>query len=99
MHRAMSAGAIAGFRSRARRIAGREPTSRSERSTTTLARSPPAAPSRAAIGNKIAIDMINEKGGVEGHKIIVDRGRRAVQDRRRHQRGRAACSTTSRSTC
>jgi branched-chain amino acid transport system substrate-binding protein len=25
----------------------------------------------AAIGNKIAIDMINEKGGVEGHKIIV----------------------------
>ena len=23
----------------------------------------------AAIGNKIAIDMINEKGGVEGHKI------------------------------
>jgi branched-chain amino acid transport system substrate-binding protein len=24
----------------------------------------------AAIGNKIAIDMINEKGGVEGHKII-----------------------------
>ncbi|HWE17756.1 MAG TPA: ABC transporter substrate-binding protein [Hyphomicrobiaceae bacterium] len=25
----------------------------------------------AAIGNKIAIDMINEKGGVEGHKIIA----------------------------
>jgi branched-chain amino acid transport system substrate-binding protein len=25
----------------------------------------------AAIGNKIAIDMINERGGVEGHKIIV----------------------------
>src|SRR5262245_52285000 len=25
----------------------------------------------AAIGNKIAIDMINEKGGVEGHKIVV----------------------------
>ncbi len=25
----------------------------------------------AAIGNKIAIDMVNEKGGVEGHKIIV----------------------------
>ena len=25
----------------------------------------------AAIGNKIAIDMINEKGGVEGHKIIM----------------------------
>ena len=24
----------------------------------------------AAIGNKIAIDMINEKGGVEGHKLI-----------------------------
>src|SRR5438445_8500025 len=24
----------------------------------------------AAIGNKIAIDMINEKGGVEGHKIL-----------------------------
>jgi branched-chain amino acid transport system substrate-binding protein len=24
----------------------------------------------AAIGNKIAIDMVNEKGGVEGHKII-----------------------------
>ena len=24
----------------------------------------------AAIGNKIAIDMINEKGGIEGHKII-----------------------------
>ena len=24
----------------------------------------------AAIGNKIAIDMINEKGGVEGHKIV-----------------------------
>jgi branched-chain amino acid transport system substrate-binding protein len=25
----------------------------------------------AAIGNRIAIDMINEKGGVEGHKIIA----------------------------
>jgi branched-chain amino acid transport system substrate-binding protein len=25
----------------------------------------------AAIGNKIAFDMINEKGGVEGHKIIA----------------------------
>ena len=25
----------------------------------------------AAIGNKIAIDMVNEKGGVEGHKIIA----------------------------
>ena len=25
----------------------------------------------AAIGNKIAVDMINEKGGVEGHKIIA----------------------------
>jgi branched-chain amino acid transport system substrate-binding protein len=25
----------------------------------------------AAIGNKIAIDMVNEKGGVEGHKIVV----------------------------
>src|SRR5262245_63603297 len=25
----------------------------------------------AFIGNKIAIDMINEKGGVEGHKIIA----------------------------
>jgi branched-chain amino acid transport system substrate-binding protein len=25
----------------------------------------------AAIGNKIAIDMINERGGVEGHKIVV----------------------------
>jgi branched-chain amino acid transport system substrate-binding protein len=25
----------------------------------------------AAIGNKIAIDMINEKGGVEGHKIVA----------------------------
>ena len=25
----------------------------------------------AAIGNKIAIDMVNEKGGVEGHKIIT----------------------------
>ncbi len=25
----------------------------------------------AAIGNKIAIDMINERGGVEGHKIIA----------------------------
>jgi branched-chain amino acid transport system substrate-binding protein len=25
----------------------------------------------AAIGSKIAIDMINEKGGVEGHKIIL----------------------------
>jgi branched-chain amino acid transport system substrate-binding protein len=24
----------------------------------------------AQIGNKIAIDMINEKGGVEGHKIV-----------------------------
>jgi len=24
----------------------------------------------AAIGNRIAIDMINEKGGVEGHKIV-----------------------------
>jgi branched-chain amino acid transport system substrate-binding protein len=24
----------------------------------------------AAIGNKIAIDMINEKGGVDGHKIV-----------------------------
>src|SRR5205085_12395880 len=24
----------------------------------------------ASIGNKIAIDMINEKGGVEGHKIV-----------------------------
>src|SRR3954449_5427082 len=24
----------------------------------------------AGIGNKIAIDMINEKGGVEGHKIV-----------------------------
>ena len=44
----------------------------------------------AAIGNKIAIDMINEKGGVAGHKIVCDRGRRAVQDRRRHQRGGAA---------
>ena len=53
----------------------------------------------AAIGNKIAIDMINEKGGVEGHKIVADRRRRAVQDRRRHQRGRAAARTTTRSTC
>jgi branched-chain amino acid transport system substrate-binding protein len=25
----------------------------------------------ASIGNKIAIDMINEKGGVEGHKIVA----------------------------
>jgi branched-chain amino acid transport system substrate-binding protein len=25
----------------------------------------------AAIGNKIAIDMINERGGVEGHKIVA----------------------------
>jgi branched-chain amino acid transport system substrate-binding protein len=25
----------------------------------------------AAIGNKIAIDMVNEKGGVEGHKIVA----------------------------
>jgi len=25
----------------------------------------------AAIGNKIAIDMVNEKGGVEGHKIVT----------------------------
>ena len=25
----------------------------------------------AAIGNKIAIDLVNEKGGVEGHKIIA----------------------------
>ncbi|MBO0763367.1 MAG: ABC transporter substrate-binding protein [Hyphomicrobiaceae bacterium] len=25
----------------------------------------------AAIGNRIAVDMINEKGGVEGHKIIA----------------------------
>ena len=25
----------------------------------------------ASIGNKIAIDMINEKGGVEGHKIFA----------------------------
>jgi branched-chain amino acid transport system substrate-binding protein len=25
----------------------------------------------AAIGNKIAIDLINEKGGVEGHKIVA----------------------------
>jgi branched-chain amino acid transport system substrate-binding protein len=25
----------------------------------------------AAIGNRIAIDMINEKGGVEGHKIVA----------------------------
>ena len=25
----------------------------------------------AAIGNKIAIDLVNEKGGVEGHKIIT----------------------------
>src|SRR5689334_5874686 len=25
----------------------------------------------AFIGNKIAIDMINEKGGVEGHKIVA----------------------------
>ena len=25
----------------------------------------------ASIGNKIAVDMINEKGGVEGHKIIM----------------------------
>src|SRR5687768_8933509 len=24
----------------------------------------------AAIGNKIAIDLINERGGVEGHKIV-----------------------------
>src|SRR5436305_989621 len=24
----------------------------------------------ASIGNKIAIDMINERGGVEGHKIV-----------------------------
>src|SRR5436853_7214613 len=24
----------------------------------------------AGIGNKIAIDMINQKGGVEGHKIV-----------------------------
>ena len=30
----------------------------------------------AAIGNKIAIDMINEKGGVEGHKIVGDLRRR-----------------------
>ena len=26
----------------------------------------------ASIGNKIAIDMINEKGGVEGHKIVAE---------------------------
>ena len=25
----------------------------------------------ASIGNKIAIDMVNEKGGVEGHKIVA----------------------------
>ena len=25
----------------------------------------------AGIGNKIAIDMVNEKGGVEGHKIVA----------------------------
>ena len=25
----------------------------------------------AAIGNKIAIDMVNEKGGIEGHKIVA----------------------------
>ena len=25
----------------------------------------------AAIGNKIAIDLVNEKGGIEGHKIIT----------------------------
>ena len=24
----------------------------------------------ASIGNKIAIDMINERGGVEGHKVV-----------------------------
>ena len=24
----------------------------------------------ASIGNKIAIDLINERGGVEGHKIV-----------------------------
>ena len=44
----------------------------------------------ASIGNKIAIDMINERGGVEGHKIVGDLRRRAVQDRRGDQRGRAA---------
>ena len=25
----------------------------------------------ASIGNKIAIDIINERGGVEGHKIVA----------------------------
>ena len=53
----------------------------------------------AAIGNKIAIDMINEKGGVEGHKIVADLRRRAVEDRRRDQRGRAAAQRGRRSTC
>ena len=41
----------------------------------------------AALGTKIAIDMINERGGVEGYKIDADLRRRAVQGRGRDQRG------------
>ncbi len=43
----------------------------------------------AAIGTKIAIDMVNEQGGVEGYKIVPIVRRRAVQGRGRDQRGRA----------
>ena len=53
-------------------------------------RSPPAVRRPRRLGTKIAIDMINEKGGVEGYKINADLRRRAVQDRRRDQRDDAA---------
>ena len=44
----------------------------------------------AGIGNKIAIDLINERGGVEGNKIVGIFADFAVEDRRGDQRGRAA---------
>ena len=81
-----------------RRRRGAQPTSRSASSTTTPARSRAAARRRPAIGNKIAIDMINET-----------RRRRGLQDRRRssptpsrrstsRSTRPSGCSTSRRST-
>ena len=43
----------------------------------------------AAIGTQIAIDMVNEQGGVEGYKITPGGRRCPVQGRGRDRRGRA----------
>ena len=71
MHRLMSTGAAAGFVAAVLAVA---PASADIKIGTIYDYTGPFAAGGskpAAIGNKIAIDMINEKGGVEGHKIVA----------------------------